>query len=283
MKNKINARIEDDAIIEVKIDDHALDLRKRIPISEYGHVKQSLETFLEWFVLPAANIPPINPSETLIDVNEVTLKVERQTAKAMIEGFVKGSNRYYVSIYTAHSKAWSIQHEFRRDPKLIDNNISAKPNKIYPLSQIGMQLDAEKYEIPKQYIAVLDRVFHIKNEIKLWEELCTAGIYDIWEPEAPYNSLKDKKDPRILVLRTFQIDHDFSGEIGSSKPDYYGTIPKRKDTLIKPIIPYGKNHPRSHGYKGVLFFKEIIDTIRASLINNNCLINERIIRDTEMM
>jgi len=283
MKHKINVEIESEAIIKVKIDDNALELRQPIPISEYGCVKQSLETFLEWFVLPAGNITVASPSDTLVDVSEVTLKVERQNAKAMVEGFVKDSNRYYVSIFTAHSGAKSIQHDFYKHPKLIENTVKTKPRKIYPLSQIGQKLNAESYEIPKRYIAVLDRIFHIKNEIKVWEELCNNGIFDIWEPEAPYNSLKNKKDPMILVLRIFQIDYDFSSEIDNSTSPYFSIIPKIKVSLIKPIIPYGKNHLHSHDYKGVLFFKEVIDNIRASLIKNSCLENEQIINDTEMM
>ena len=281
MKHKINAKIEGDAIIKVKIDDIELKLRKPIPVREYGDIKQSLETFLEWFVLPIEKTK--NLYAKAVDINERTLKVERQNAKAMVEGFLKDSERFYLSIFTAHARAKSIQHEFYKYPKLIENINRANPKIIFPLSQIGKQLKAEKYVIPRKYIAVLDRIFHIKNEIRVWEELCTNGIFDIWEPEAPYNSLKNKKDPMILVFRIFQIDYDFSGEIDNNTSSYFGIIPKRKVTLIKPIIPYGKNHPHSYEYKGGLFFKEIIDNIRASLINNNCLKNEQIISDTEMM
>ena len=58
--------------------------------------------------------PDINDRRVI--VNSITLKVEKETAKAMIEGFDKIDGRYYVTIYTANKKAWSLLGNFRENP-----------------------------------------------------------------------------------------------------------------------------------------------------------------------
>jgi len=179
-----------------------------------------------------------------LQLNIHALKVEKQNAKALVEGFSKNSLLYYSSIFTAHKNAKSLHKNFRRIPKLL-TVFKGQPKKEYPLSEIGKDLHAKDYELRKNYVAVLDKIFHIKNNIKMWEELCSNGIFDIWEPKAPYNSLNGKDDPMILLLRIFEIDYDFTIRI-VPKNNYIDTIkyfdnngipiPISKVRIIRPII-----------------------------------------------
>lgn len=177
-------------------------------------------------------------------INNWTLKVEKENAKAMIEGYKKNGIRNYVTIFTATEDAVSLKNDFRSLPKLITPKESDH-RKIYPLSIYGKDLEAKSYNYntTARYIAVLDTIFHIKNEISIWEALCTNGIFDIWEPQAPYNMLshdaqnnkKDPQDPQILTIRVFEIDHDFQNEI--TKKQYWNTITPKQVNLVKPVIP----------------------------------------------
>ena len=60
----------------------------------------------------------LRTSQTLT-VNHLTLKVERENAKAMIEGFDKGKDHHFVTIFPAHRDAWSIANDFHDVPKLL--------------------------------------------------------------------------------------------------------------------------------------------------------------------
>ncbi|MCD4676109.1 MAG: hypothetical protein K8S18_08965, partial [Desulfobacula sp.] len=65
------------------------------------------------------------------------------------------------------------------------NNISGSFNLdvflvLFRQSQIGNKLLYENIDhIPLKYVAVLTTVFHIKNKIELWKDLCNNGIFDI--------------------------------------------------------------------------------------------------------
>jgi hypothetical protein len=210
-----------------------------------------------------------------IKVNKSTLKVERQNAKAMIEGFYKNSNLYYSTIFTAHKRSISLKYDFKTYPKLIENFINSMPRKQYPLSQIGKDLKSERYEIRKKYIAHVDRIFHIKNSINIWKDLCNSGIFDIWMPEAPYNSLKSKKDPMILLLRVFEIDYDFVNDMNNIS-NYFSFVPQRQVQIIKPIIPSDKESLFRKDYQGKLCFHEITDIVRRTLVKYKCLRDEEV-------
>lgn len=174
-------------------------------------------------------------------INNHTFKIELVNIKAMIEGFRKDDENFHVSIYTAHKSAHSIKNDPYKFPKVITPH--SKKRKEYPLSAIGKSIDGPVYKFDFKYLAVIDRIFYLKeNNIKMWEELCTNGIYDIWEPEAPYNNLKDengqdKKAPQILLLRIFEINKIFNDEV--QKGSYSDMLPNATETeiqLVRPII-----------------------------------------------
>ena len=209
--------------------------------------------------------------------NEKTLKVERRNALGMIEGFhnIQGQ-RFFSTIFTAHETAKSLQGNFRSKlitdirPKLI-TLIKKHKKKYVPNFRILDKYAVKNYQHKYTYVAFLDRIFHIKNSYDIWEKLCNNGIFDIWDPIAPYNSLIDedtqieKKDPMILLLRIFEVENDFSQKV---KPwIYWDNIesPPIKLKIVRPMIPQNKNDQFSDGFKGNDYFDDIKEKIRISL------------------
>ena len=210
-----------------------------------------------------------------LPINSHTLKVEKQNSIALVDGFMKHSKRYYSSIFTAHKRAKSLENKFKEIPKLL-SNFKGAPKRKYPLSQIGNGLNVNGYELSGKYIAILDRIFHINNDISIWQNLCTNGIFDIWEPEAPFNSLDKKEDPMILLLRIFEIDYDFTDEI--KRGTYFDDIPSRKVRVVRPIIPKDKEDFFCNKYNGTYYFDKIISEIKFA--TKDFLIKEELIHDT---
>ena len=167
-------------------------------------------------------------------INSHTLKVEKENAHAMVDGFWKENKLYYVTIFTAHRRATSLRNDFRRTPKLLTTK-NYPPRPEYPLSDIGKALQKRNYKHNTQYLAILDTIYHIENDIRLWDVLCTDGTFDIWHPEAPFNSLEGKTDPMILLLRIYQIDEDFSGELTDKYYSY--VVEPREVRLLEPVLP----------------------------------------------
>lgn len=202
--------------------------------------------------------------------NEMALKVERQNAWAMIEGFRKKDEHFYVSIFTAHRRAKSIQRNFQQYPKLI--TLIRQPKSYYSLNyDIVNQPEFSKYQHKYRYIAVLDRIFHITNKISIWNELCNNGIFDIWSPNAPYNSLIDQKtglekeDPMILLLRIFEIENGFEEEEIKFGAQIDHVRKQVKLHIIRPVIPQNQYDKFSKTFKGTYYFDDIINKIRKSL------------------
>ncbi|MEN6378296.1 MAG: hypothetical protein ABFD15_01785 [Methanofastidiosum sp.] len=169
------------------------------------------------------------------EINPATLHVERVNAMSMIEGFEKNNKKYYLSILTAHKRAKSLVNNFQKVPKLITNHIQENPKSIYPLSSIGVQLHSEKYTIDKKYVAIVDTIYPIKNTISLWEKICSSDIFDIWKPDAPFESVRNKKDPQIMLIRVCEINQDMELSI-TKKTDRYLHVHPEEVTLKKFIL-----------------------------------------------
>jgi 5-methylcytosine-specific restriction endonuclease McrA len=101
----------------------------------------------------------------------------------------------------------------------------------FKLSPIGKKMDVEDFVLPLKYIAKLDSEYPVRNEMALWKMVCSNGLFDIWDPAAPYKRFAQaESDPakfRIQLLRIYEIDHEFS------KDDI--KINDRSDHLIPPI------------------------------------------------
>jgi hypothetical protein len=206
--------------------------------------------------------------------NEMTLKIDRVNAWGMIEGFRKNNEHYYTSIYTASKNSWSLKGNFKKrvyckNPKVITLSKNIRSD-YSPNITIINQVSFENYQHKYKYVAFIDRIFCIENNIDIWKKLCNNGVFDIWKPSAPNNSLNDeitlteKEKPMILLLRIFEVDHDYSKDIKFTnlRAD---KVSRTKINLIRPVIPQNKNDPNRVNFKGTYYFDDIIEIIRKSL------------------
>lgn len=161
----------------------------------------------------------IDYSVKQMELDTQGLQVHRENAKAFIDGYNKDGKNIKISIIVAGRTSHSlVRGEFRKKPKLI----TLYKTTNLKLSKFGKNLNLPKdYGIGNKYIAVLDTIFHIENDPKIWKELCSDGTFDIWEPEEPEKVLKttknssvDKPEPSILLLRIFEIDKAIKNELG---------------------------------------------------------------------
>ena len=77
------------------------------------------------------------------------------------------------------------------------------------------------------------------------------------------DTLIEKEDPMILLLRIFEVENDFTQSVlQGSHSDHVRTT---KLKLIRPVIPKNKNDPSSANFKGTDYFDDIVEKIRKSL------------------
>ncbi len=130
------------------------------------------------------------------------MKVDRPNAIAMINGFRKGEQLHHQSI-------WLAVKDFQF-PALLTMQRSNTP---YKVNELGKQLNLKEFTLPLKYITTLAAEYFIKNEISLWEALCSNGLFDIWKPDQPYRRFAQSKSSptnfRIQLLRIFEIEHAF--------------------------------------------------------------------------
>jgi hypothetical protein len=144
-----------------------------------------------------------------MQLNETCFKIDKPNAYAMISGFQKNGKRYRQSIWLA-VKDWLTAKDRGSSPLLTFNRTPTR----FELSRIGEEIEADDVEIPFKYIAELDREYFVRNDITLWETVCSNGLFDIWNPEAPYKRFaQSKSDPakfRIQLLRIYEINYEFN-------------------------------------------------------------------------
>jgi len=92
---------------------------------------------------------------------------------------------------------------------------------------------------------------------------CTSGLFDIWAPEAPFNNLKGKDYPLVLLLRIFEIAEDLTGRVKSGQ--YADRVPEIDVHLVRPIIPSTARDRAAAGYRGAYCFGEIITRTRRAI------------------
>ncbi len=169
--------------------------------------------------------------ERQVTLSRRCFKTDKQNAKAMIEGFSKNGKKLHQAIYCDVAD--------KPFPMLITLNRSATR---FKLSEVGLSLHAEDYNIPLKYIALLDNQYFIKNEIQLWEKLCNNGLFDIWFPASPFirfeESKKQSKYYRLFLLRLYEINEEFDNKEVVPVSDRIDHI-KRNDLRVilkKPIV-----------------------------------------------
>lgn len=230
-------------------------------------------------------------------------KIERENAWAMTQGFKKDDGKlYYSSIFTSHKNAVIKKNGFAKvggfAPQLLSYKTSVE--KQYPVSNVGHSMGVsdykDKFSLPHKYVAILDTVFLINQEfyrdrdklLMLWQKFCTNGIFDQWEPIAPYHMLtgdydrengkKVIKDPQILLLRIFELDCNLEVEHQQTYTDRIhsnGVV-----NLKQPIIPYDRNDSFSHNFQGAYYFEDIKNIVLTTMKEIGALQKELIVNNT---
>jgi len=104
-----------------------------------------------------------------------------------------------------------------------------------------MEIDRICFKLDKPNARALIEGF--ENKIELWTKICNNGLFDIWEPIAPYNRFKQAKtDPkkfRIALIRISEIEEEFfESDISfvSDRNDSIKDKTKQHVTIKKPLI-----------------------------------------------
>ena len=154
-------------------------------------------------------------------LDSTCLKVDRPNAKAMIDGFEKEGKVHRQSIWLAVKD--------RQFPALL--TLQRVPTR-FKMSVIGERMDPESFAIPLKYVADLDSEYFVKNTMSLWQILCSNGLFDIWQPDQPYERFAQSRSHpsrfRIQLLRVYEIDNEFA----PTDIEYAST---RIDKLISPV------------------------------------------------
>lgn len=166
-----------------------------------------------------------------MEIDRRCFKIDRPNAYAMINGYKKNGKINRQSIWCAVA-----DYPF---PMLI--TLNRKPTK-YKVSEFYRHRNLEEFSIPYRYIAYLDSEYFIRNDLRLWQSICCNGLFDIWDPTAPYSRF-DKSDShpskyRIQLLRIFEINEEFHKSniiFSSDRIDHLNTA-KRTVTIKQPVI-----------------------------------------------
>lgn len=131
------------------------------------------------------------------------------------------ANHKKTAMYTSHKDAVVLKDDFVNKPKLLTVtkklNDNHHPSVLgsYILDSIGCTIrnTPQKFidENNGKYVAKLARIFHIStgNDIKIWNEFCTNGLFNIWNAAAPYNRLNKpthQVDPFNYNFNTKEYD-----------------------------------------------------------------------------
>lgn len=166
-----------------------------------------------------------------MDIDKRCFKIDRPNAYAMINGYRKNGTVNHQSIWCAVSSY--------RYPMLI--TLNRRPTK-FKVSEQYRRIDFESFVIPLKYIANLDSEYFIRNDKRLWQRICNNGLFDIWDPIAPYNRFNQSEsypaEYRIQLLRIFEIKEEFHpNDINpvSDRIDHLSNA-NRTVTIKNPII-----------------------------------------------
>ena len=157
------------------------------------------------------------------------LRLDQANAKAMIYGFKKEGILLHQGIYCFNrKKTFHIA--------LIDVD---RHKSKYKLSDIGKDLHSDNFKIEHKYIISVVKFKDIKNKTEMWDEICTNGLFDIWDPSAPFQKYVENENPNqfcIGLLRLYEIDEIISEDL--LKVNDRNTILKKTLTvkIKRPII-----------------------------------------------
>jgi hypothetical protein len=255
-------------------------------------------------------IPLRGSHQKIVNISRRAPKVERENAWAMTQSYRrrKDNNSYYVSIFTAGENAVILRNGFKTRDGFIPSVLSYKtsPEPEYPVSQDGFDMGISNYTqqftLPHKYVAILDRIFSLKKKVhdtrgmEIWRELCKNGIFDIWEPIAPYHRLtgsfdlergNEKKlimEPQILLLRIFELDRSLDVKHEKTFTDLVtSSTDEAPLTLKRPLIPYDAHDKFYQDFQGKYTFVDIGNRIEETLDKKSVQYEEVVINDTSLI
>lgn len=167
-----------------------------------------------------------------MQLDTTCLKIDRPNAKAMVHGFRKEGKLHRQAIWLAVKDG--------AFPALLTLQRTATPFKV---SRIGQEMDSENFSMPLKYVVALDSEYFIRNEMALWESVCSNGLFDIWQPGQPYLRFAQAKSKpakfRIQLLRVYEIDYEFkSGDIQFVSDRIDRLVSSTREVVIRqPLIP----------------------------------------------
>jgi len=188
------------------------------------------------------------------------------------------TNHKKTAMYTSHKDAVVRRDDFVNKPKLI--TVTKKVNDNHHPSVLGSyildSIGCTRRNTPQKfidenngkYVVKLARIFHLStNHIKIWNEFCTNGLFNIWNPAAPYNrlnKLNHQVDPfnynfntkeydvneekymhknqlpsaRILLLRIFKLNEEdsYKNDDIDIRSQQFDSIKPKEVLLDKPVI-----------------------------------------------
>jgi len=161
-----------------------------------------------------------------------TFRLDWTNAKALITGFPKNGKKIHQIMY-----CFTRVPQF---PALISYNRSKTR---FELSEIGWNLNNQTNLPPLKYIADLIDTYIVDNDIKLWEIVCNNGLFDIWQPIAPFTRFQESRSGAyyIGILRIYEIEETFvlgKDVIENSNLRNPPSIinNKRNVTILRPVI-----------------------------------------------
>jgi len=193
--------------------------------------KEQESKVLQTTVSRSANTHETLPQGRVVTLEKICLKIDAVNAYAMIRGFTFHGIQW-------HSSIW-VELKNRKFPALLTQN--RLPTR-FTVSKTGSEMRSDYYRMPYKYVALLENEYYIVNDIRLWKELCSNGLFNIWVPEAPYTRLNSCKTPserhRIMLLRVYEIDREFDrGDVvpANSRIDHLNTDDYRVK-LVRPVM-----------------------------------------------
>jgi hypothetical protein len=88
----------------------------------------------------------------------------------------------------------------------------------------------------------------MRNDISMWQTVCNNGLFDIWDPTAPYDRLAmSRSDPAELMIQLVRI-YEMDGQLDSrdvrSVSDRIDHLvgPQRTVTIKGPVVTDGEFH-----------------------------------------
>ncbi len=187
-----------------------------------------------------------------LEISNQCFKVDKPNYIAMTAGiYLKDENIITNVGFPSENKVrqaiWCNINNFGY-PKLIV--CQKEVNERQPLNRRFTWLDNGLPTLPYSHIAFLDHEYFIGenwDNRKMWSEICTNGLFNIWKPIAPRNRFDVDVHfsfYRIQLLRVYKIEENFNVDkilLGS----YSNAHIKNVDTkisvnIIEPVIPDDK-------------------------------------------